>query len=201
MRILGNNHIGNMVLPRPVGSHNGRYEILRHILVIGQKLLRILGQAVSAVTKRRIVIKITNTGIEADAFDDFLRTQAAHFSIRIEFIEIGYAQSQICIGKELNGFGFGRTGKQHGDIFLDGAFGQQMGKDLGPFRPFTDDDARRMEIVIQGLAFTQKFWRKDNIIRMVLLLNLRRITYGDGRLDDHDRIGIDIQYLFDDRFY
>ena len=109
--ILGDNHISNMVFPRPVGSNNSRNEVLRNILVIGQKLLRILRQAVSTVAKGRIVIKITNTGIEADAFDDFLCTQTTHFSVRIEFIEIRYAQGQIRIGKKFDRFGFRRTGK------------------------------------------------------------------------------------------
>lgn len=43
--------VGNEVLPRPVALHNGPDEIFRHIRVIGQKLLRVLGKAVAPYPK------------------------------------------------------------------------------------------------------------------------------------------------------
>lgn len=109
--ILSNDHIRDMVFPRPVRRNDSRNQVLRHVLIVGQKLFRILGQAVATIPKRRIVIEIADSRIEANPFDDFLGTETAHFSIGVEFIKIGDPQSQIRIGKEFYGFGFRRTRK------------------------------------------------------------------------------------------
>ena len=72
---------------------------------------------------------------------------------------------------------------------------------ISPVRPFADDDARGMEIVIEGLPFAQEFRRKHDIIRMIARLYLFRVANRDRRLDDHDGFRIDVPHFFDDRFY
>ena len=64
------NAVRDEVLSGAVGLHDGFDQVLRHILVVGKQLLGVFGQAVSAVAKRRIVIIVTDSGIEADALDD-----------------------------------------------------------------------------------------------------------------------------------
>ena len=62
--------IGNEVLAGAVTLYDGGHHILRHILVVGKELLGVLGQAVSTVTEARGVLVCTDTGVEADAFDN-----------------------------------------------------------------------------------------------------------------------------------
>ena len=48
--------VGNEILARAVALHNRLNQILRHILIVRQQLLRILRQTVAPVAERRIVI-------------------------------------------------------------------------------------------------------------------------------------------------
>ena len=68
--IFGNNRIGNMIFPRAVGRNNSRNQILRYILIVGQKLLCIFWQAVSTISERRIIIKISDARIKADTINN-----------------------------------------------------------------------------------------------------------------------------------
>ena len=44
--------VGDKVLAGAVGVHDGLNQVLRHVLVVGQQLLGVLGQAVAAVAGR-----------------------------------------------------------------------------------------------------------------------------------------------------
>ena len=57
--------VGNEILARAVAFHDGLDEVFRDILVIGQQLLGVFGQAVAAVTKRGVVVMASDAWIEA----------------------------------------------------------------------------------------------------------------------------------------
>ena len=88
-----------MILSRPVSRYDGGNQILRYVAVIRQQLFRILRQAIPAVPKRRVVVEIADTRVEAYAADNLLRMEAPHFGIRIKLVEVRYAQGQIRISK------------------------------------------------------------------------------------------------------
>ncbi len=94
-----------------------------------------------------------DTRIESDAFDDLLAVQPQALRIGIQLVEIGHPHCQIGIGKQLDRFGFGGIGEQHRDIQLDRPFQQQLGKGFGALGTFTNDNARRIEIIVQRAAF------------------------------------------------
>ena len=50
------NLVGDEILTGAVALHNGRHHVLRHIGIVGQKLLGVLGEAVAAIAERRVVI-------------------------------------------------------------------------------------------------------------------------------------------------
>ena len=144
-------------------------------MIVRQQLLRILRQAIAAIAKGWIVVEIPDTRIKADALDDIARVEPTNLRIRVKLIEVRYAQRQIRIRKELDGFRFRRSREDHRDILLDRTFCQQIGKDMCPLRLFTDYDTRWMEIIIQRLALTQKLRREDDIVCMILCLHMFRV--------------------------
>ena len=58
------------VLPRAVALHYSCHHVLGHVLVVRQKLLRVLGEAVPAVAEGRVVVMSTDPRVQADALDD-----------------------------------------------------------------------------------------------------------------------------------
>ena len=62
--------VGDEVLAGAVALDDGMNQILRHILIIGEELLGVLGQAVAAIAEGRVVVIVADAGIQADAFDD-----------------------------------------------------------------------------------------------------------------------------------
>ncbi len=99
---------------------------------------------------------ITDTGIEAYTLDDLPGIQVSDFGIGIQFVEVGYTQSQECIRKELDGFCFRRSCQQDFHILLQGSFLQQSGKDLSFFGMTADNDTGRIQIIIESFSFTQE---------------------------------------------
>ncbi len=58
----------DIVLTGTVAFNYGLNEVFRDILIVGKKLFGVLGQAVPAVSERRIVILIAYARVKADAF-------------------------------------------------------------------------------------------------------------------------------------
>ena len=77
-----------MVFPGVVRLHNRPHDILRDIFIIRQKLLRILGQAVSAVTEGRIIIMRPNPGVQANSFYDLTGIKTIDLRVGIQFFKI-----------------------------------------------------------------------------------------------------------------
>ena len=91
--------VGDEVLTSSVALDNSFNQVLRHIGIVCQQLLGVLGQAVAAVTEGRIIVVTANTRIEANTVDNLLGVQPLALCIGIQFVKISHAQSQICIGE------------------------------------------------------------------------------------------------------
>ena len=189
--------VGNEILTGFIAFHDGLDEVFRNILIISQQLLGVLGQAVAAVTERRVVVMASDAWVKAYAVDDGFRVQTLHLGIRVQFVEVGDPQGQVSVGKEFHGLGFGQAHEQRVDVFLDGSFLQEGCKIMcglvQPGIPFgtAHDDAARVEVVIQGFALAQEFWREDDVFRTQLFAHAFRIPHGNGTFNDHYRMGID----------
>ena len=165
-------------------------QVLRNIAVVGQQLFGVFGQAVTAVAEAGIVVMRADTWIEANTVDDLLSIEAMGGGVGIKLVKVRDAHGQVSVGKELDSFGFRSISKKDGDVLLDGAFFEQTSEDLGALGAFTHDDARRVQVVIEGPAFTQELGREDKILRTHGFASFDGITHGDGRLDDHGGIRI-----------
>ena len=68
--------------------------------------------------------------------------------------------------------------------FLFGALNQQIGEGPGTFGLLADDDARRVQVVVQRLALTQEFRREDDLVATHLFAQGCGIAHRNGRFDD-----------------
>ena len=107
--------------------------------------------------------------VKTYAVNDLLRVQALALRVGIQLIEIGNAQRQIGVGEQLDGFGLGKAHEERINVLLDGTFLQQCRKFVGGcdkvriLRIGADDDAGRVEVVIQGLGLSQKFRAEQDV--------------------------------------
>ena len=65
--------VGNEILARAVAFHDGLDKVFRNVLIVGQQLLGVFGQAIAAVTERRVVVMASDAWVEAYAIDDGFR--------------------------------------------------------------------------------------------------------------------------------
>ena len=59
--------VGHEVLAGAVGVHDGLDQVLGHVLVVGQQLLGVLGQAVAAVAEAGVVVVAADARLQAHA--------------------------------------------------------------------------------------------------------------------------------------
>ena len=97
--------VGHEVLAGAVGVHDGLDQVLRHVPVVGQQLLGVLGQAVAAVAEAGVVVVRSDARLQADAVDDVAGVEAADLAVGVKLIEVGYAKSQVGVGEQLDGLG------------------------------------------------------------------------------------------------
>lgn len=194
-------HVGDVVFPRAVRRDDGGDEVLRHVAVVREELFRIFREAVAAVAERGIIVEIADARVEADPFDDLRRIQAAHFRIGIKLIEVGHAEREIGVRKELDRFRFGGAGEEHGNVFLNGPFGEEVREGAGALGVLAHNDAGGVEVVVERLPLAEKFRREDEIVRVVALFHLSGIAHGHGGLDDHDSVRIDVQHFLNDALH
>ena len=90
--------VGDEVLAGAVGLYNGFDEILRHIGVICQQLLGVLGQAVAAVAEAGVIVMAADARVKAYAVNDLLRVQTLALRVGIQLVKVGNAQRQIGVG-------------------------------------------------------------------------------------------------------
>ena len=178
------NLIGNEILACTVALHNRLNQILRHILIVGQELLRILRQTVAPVAERRVVVMRSDARVQTDTLNDGLRIQSLHLRIRIQLVEIAYTQRQIRVGEQLHCLRLLQSHEQRIDVFLDSPFLKQRRKLVRLLfqmlardslnRPVllvaslyqlrtSHDDAAGVEVVVQRLALTQELRREQQV--------------------------------------
>lgn len=112
LRILCDNLICNEVLTDGITFYNRLNHSLRHILIVSEKLLGILGKTIPAIAERRIVVVPADTRIHTHAIDNHLCIKTLSLGIGVKFIEVTDADSQISIGEQLNRFRLGQMSKK-----------------------------------------------------------------------------------------
>lgn len=110
--------IGDIVFARAVTLNYCLNQALRHIGIVGQQLLGVLGQAIATITERRIIVMPTDMRAEAHTVDDGLSVKTFHLGICIKFVEITHAQSKIGVGEELDRLGLLQSHEQRVYILL-----------------------------------------------------------------------------------
>lgn len=189
------------VLAGAVGVHDGLDQVLGHVLVVGQQLLGVLGQAVAAVAEAGVVVVAADARLQAHAVDDVAGVESADLAVGVELVEVGNAQRQVGVGEELNGLGLG--GAQHelrdanGAVGVHafqlggvGALGEQACEALGSrdgvgvLLGRAHHDTAGVQVVVEGLALAQELGAEENLAVAQPLAQARGVAHGDGRLDD-----------------
>ena len=191
--------VGNEILARRIRLNNRVNEVLRNFAVIGQQLLGVLGQTITAVTKAGVVVVTTDTRVHTHAVNNLAGIQPVSCRVSIKLVEVGNPHRQKGVGKQLDRLGLGAVGKQDRNILLDGPLPEQIRKDLCPLGALANDNSRRMKVVVERPAFPQKLRRKNKVLAAELLFGLLRIAHRHRGLDDHERIRIDGHYILDHR--
>ena len=193
--------VGDEVLAGAVGLHDGLDQVLRHVLVVGQQLLGVLGQAVAAVAEAGVVVVAADARLQAHAVDDVAGVEAADLAVGVELVEVGHAQRQVGVGEELHGLGLG--GAQHELRDALGAVGvralqlggvralrEQAGEALGSRDGLgvvlrrAHHDAGRMQVVVESLALAQELRAEEDLAVAQPLAQARGVADGDRGLDD-----------------
>ena len=193
--------VGDEVLAGAVGLHDRLDQVLRHVPVVGQQLLGVLGQAVAAVAEAGVVVVRSDSRLQAHAVDDVARVEASHLAVGVELVEVGHAQRQVGVGEQLDGLGLG--GAQHelrdalravGVHALElggvGALGEQAGELLGRGDGIgivlrrAHHDAAGVQVVVERLALAQELGAEEDLGIAQPLAQARGVADGDGRLDD-----------------
>ena len=94
--------VGDEVLAGAVGVHDCLDEVLRHVLIVGEQLLGVLGQAIATVTEAWIVVMRTDSGLKTYAIDNVAGIETVHLAVGVELVEVGDAKSQVSVCEELH---------------------------------------------------------------------------------------------------
>lgn len=138
----------------------------------------------------------TDARIQSYTLDDVLGAQSLHFGVCVQLIEVAHTERQIGIRKKLHGFGLGQAHEQHFYVFLDGSFFQKVGKGMGCFLQSgisfrsAHDDAARVEVVVQRLAFAKEFWGEEDVLATRFLTDGFGIAHRDGTLETMMAFGL-----------
>ena len=215
------------VLPRAVALHYSRHHVLGHVLVVCQKLLRVLREAVAAVAEGRVVVMSPDPRVQADALDDGGRVQALDLGVGVQFVEVAHAEGQVRVREELHRLRLLKPHVQRGDVLLYSTFLKQFRERMRgllkeryvgqsadglvllrelrmfDYLGYAHDDAARIEVVVKGLALTQELGGEYQVqpfqpLLPVLYVEAAAVAHGDGGLDDHHGGGIDLQHQVDD---
>ena len=193
--------VGDEVLAGAVGLDDGLDQVLRHVPVVGQQLLGVLGQAVAAVSEARVVVVAADARLKAHAVDDVAGVEAADLAVGVELVEVGDAQRQVGVGEELDGLGLGGTEHELRDALGAvgvhalqlggvGALGEQAGEALGGRHGLgvvlrsAHHDAAGVQVVVERLALAQELRAEEDLAVAQPLAQARGVAHRDGRLDD-----------------
>ena len=148
----------------------------------------------------------TDTRIKADTIDNLLSIQPLHLCIGIQFIEVANTQSQIGIGKQLNSLSLRESHKQRINVFLDCTFLQKFCKGVcsfyqsGIFYISSDNNATRIQVIVESFALTQELRTEDDIVAVELLTNTCSEANRNRRLDYHDCFWVVLNHQLDNCF-
>ena len=179
------------VLARPVALNDRLDQVLRYILIVCQQLLCVFRQAVSAIAEGGVVVVVADAGVKTDSFDDRSSLESLDFRIGVQFVEVGDAERKVGIHEQLCGFRLRVPHEERLDRILDGSLLEKSGKGVcGIFRLLiaSDDDAGRVEVVVEGFAFPQKLRAEEDIVHARLFADVDRIANRDRGLDDDCRL-------------
>ena len=156
-----------------------------------------------------------DTRIETNPLNYFAGVKPLHLGIGVQFVEIAHPQGQIGVGEQLDSLSLGAAHENYRNLLLESRLTHQSGKLPCLFlqkrvaQLITDNDARRVKIVIQCLALTQEFRGENDVgnhnldaaVRLTLAIGKLfahpgRITDRHGGFYNHDRIRIDCKHLF-----
>ena len=169
-------------------------------------LFLIMSDTDSTVAEAGVVIMTANTRIKTNTVDDLLCVQPLHLSIGVQFIEIGHAQCQISICKKFDSFCFSEAHEQGINVFFDCAFLQEFCKGVRSlhqssiFHIGADNDARRIQVIIESLALAQELRAKDDVVTVELFARRCRVANRNGALNNHDGFRVILNHQLDDRF-
>ena len=155
---------------------------------------------VAAVAEAGVVVMRADPRVHADAVDDLLRVQALALGVGVKLVEIADTHRQVRVGEELDRLSLGGMRNEDRDVGVGGALLEERGEHLG-FGPLVlvraDDDAARVEVVVESLALAEEFGREDDIVDAVLLADGVGIPYGNGRFNDHQHVRVDAEDVLD----
>ena len=200
LRVARDDRIHDKVLAGGVALNDGFDQVLRHILVVGQQLLGVFGQAVAAVAEAGVVVVGADARVHAHAVDDLLRVEALHLRVGVQLVKVGDAHVQVGVGEELNGFGFRGMGDEDGNVLVFCAFLQELGEHFGLGLLMivgADDDAAGVQVVVERLGFAQEFRAEDDVVDAVFIADGVGVADGDGAFDDHQHLRIEAQHVLD----
>ncbi len=122
--------VGDVVLAGAVAVDDSLDEVLRDVVEVREELLRVLREAVAAIAETRVVVVRADTRIQANAVDNRLCVKSLHLRVGIQFVEITHAERKIRVREQFHRLGLGRSHEQHGDVLLQGAFGDDAGEGM-----------------------------------------------------------------------
>ena len=199
--------VGYEVFACAVALNDSLNEVFGHVGIVGEQLLGVFGQAVAAVAERWVVVLHTDARVEADAFDNLLCIKTFHLGVCIKLVEVRHAEREVCVGEEFDSLGFGEAHEERVDVGFYGALLQQSCKGVRRLYEArvghigTDNDAARIEIVVEGAALAQELGREDEIRCVVLLARMFGKADRNGRLYHHYGIGVVLHNCLNDSFY
>ena len=80
---------------------DGLHQVLGNVLVVGQQLLGVLGQAVAAVAEAGVVVVASDARLQAHAVDDVAGVEAADLTVGVELVEVDYAEDKVGVGPSI----------------------------------------------------------------------------------------------------
>ena len=194
------------VLPGAITLDDRLDQVLRDVLVVREKLLRVLREAVAAVAEGWVVIEVADARVEADAVDDLLGVEALRLGVGVELVEVGHAEREVGVREELDGLGFGEAHEEGTDAGFDRAFLEEGGEavrgvDGGRVVFVTGhDDPGRVEVVVEGLRLAEELRGEEDAAGAVLRADRGGVADRDRGLDEHVAVVVARENLLDHAF-
>ncbi len=110
--------VGDEVFAGAVALDDGGHHVLRHVLVVGEELLGVLGEAIATIAETGVVVVGADAGVETDTIDDGLGVKTLHLGIGVELVEVADAQGEVGVGEELHSLGLFQTDEKNRDVLF-----------------------------------------------------------------------------------